>query len=156
MTDWKEPYGFSIFCDDIRHEMGGKLSYMGVYGADMVVHRQFPITIPMLVIVVYYNIDAKDPDRDDVELWVSVPGEEETPSYRIGIPIADLCDALSEEQKTRALAENTVLRLSFNIEVSPIKLQEPGRIKVRIKRKDSIIRLGTLLVVDANASKAST
>ena len=36
---------FTTFCDDIRQEIGGKLSYMGVYSSDLYVGG-FPITLP--------------------------------------------------------------------------------------------------------------
>lgn len=39
----------SVFCDDIRHEEGGKISLIGVYTADMLV-SQLPITLPKLCI----------------------------------------------------------------------------------------------------------
>src|SRR5271169_4391271 len=35
-----------IFCDDIREEVGGKLSFMGVYGADMA----FPVPPPIALL----------------------------------------------------------------------------------------------------------
>lgn len=37
----------TLFCDDIRHEISGKASLMGTYGADMYV-PDFPITIPKI------------------------------------------------------------------------------------------------------------
>ncbi len=38
-----------LYCDDIRHEVGGKLSLIGCYSGDMLVHT-FPITLPKLCI----------------------------------------------------------------------------------------------------------
>jgi hypothetical protein len=32
----------TIFCDDIRHELGGKLSYIGVYSGRLIV-PDFPV-----------------------------------------------------------------------------------------------------------------
>lgn len=40
----------TIFCDDIRHEVGNKLSLIGVYNGQMYV-QQFPVTIPKLCLV---------------------------------------------------------------------------------------------------------
>jgi hypothetical protein len=37
----------TLFCDDIRHEVGGKLSYIGVYSGGLFV-RAFPVTLPKL------------------------------------------------------------------------------------------------------------
>lgn len=37
----------TIFCDDVRHELNGKVSLMGVYGGDMYV-TDFPVTLPKI------------------------------------------------------------------------------------------------------------
>lgn len=37
----------TIFCDDIRHEINGKMSLMGMYG-DVMYLPDFPITIPKI------------------------------------------------------------------------------------------------------------
>lgn len=37
----------ATFCDDIRHEIGGKISLIGCYAGDMIV-PVFPITLPKL------------------------------------------------------------------------------------------------------------
>jgi hypothetical protein len=39
-------HGYSIFCDDIRNEVGGKLSFIGCYNAVMFVPSQFPCLLP--------------------------------------------------------------------------------------------------------------
>jgi hypothetical protein len=39
------------FCDDIREEVGGKLSFMGIYSNDMIVPG-FPFVLPKLCIAV--------------------------------------------------------------------------------------------------------
>ena len=40
-------FAYSIFCDDIRQEVGNKVSFMGVYGPDMLV-PSFPFVIHKL------------------------------------------------------------------------------------------------------------
>jgi hypothetical protein len=37
-------YGYSIFCDDIRSEAGGKLSFIGCYNAIMMTDAAVPAT----------------------------------------------------------------------------------------------------------------
>ena len=39
-------YGYSIFCDDIRSEAGGKLSFIGCYNAVMMTTQRFPLVLP--------------------------------------------------------------------------------------------------------------
>lgn len=43
-------YLSAVFCDDIRQEMGSKLSLIGVYNGQMYV-PEFPVTIPKLCLV---------------------------------------------------------------------------------------------------------
>src|ERR1700730_6660205 len=55
MFDFSEPFAVSIFCDDIRQEIGGKLSFMGVYYGAMYV-PQFPINLPKFCVnVTFYE-----------------------------------------------------------------------------------------------------
>ena len=45
-----KPLLSTIYCDDIRQEVGGKLSLMGVYNNVMYV-QQFPVTLPKFWVV---------------------------------------------------------------------------------------------------------
>jgi hypothetical protein len=49
-----------IFCDDIRPEIGGKLSIMGVYGADMIFPAPPPLPILRWGIAVWLICDLDD------------------------------------------------------------------------------------------------
>jgi hypothetical protein len=42
------PGGHVTFCDDIRHEVTGKMTYVGVYNGFMIVGGEMPITIPQI------------------------------------------------------------------------------------------------------------
>lgn len=52
----------ATYCDDVREEIGGKLSYMGVYGADMVVGG-FPVTLPKFCVALRVVTPADQPFR---------------------------------------------------------------------------------------------
>ena len=52
----------TTFCDDIRQEIGGKLSYMGVYGAEMFV-GSFPVTLPKFCLALRVMTPADMPFR---------------------------------------------------------------------------------------------
>jgi hypothetical protein len=45
-----EPFMWATFCDDVRQEVGNKLSYLGVYGPNLVV-QSFPTTLVKLCCV---------------------------------------------------------------------------------------------------------
>ena len=41
----------TIYCDDVRHEIGNKLSFMGVYSGELFV-RKLPLILPTFCIVI--------------------------------------------------------------------------------------------------------
>src|SRR5260221_12068288 len=63
-----------VFCEDIRHEVGNKLSYMGVYRELMLV-ESFPVTIPNLVVVAWVSTNVDD-KIETMELVVNALGEQ--------------------------------------------------------------------------------
>ncbi|SUD65831.1 Uncharacterised protein [Pandoraea pnomenusa] len=63
----------AIFCDDIRNEIGNKMSFMGVYLNDMHV-SDFPITIPKLCIFASVHTAIEKPFKE-LELVVRKDGE---------------------------------------------------------------------------------
>ncbi len=51
---------FSIICDDIREEVGNKLSFMGAYGNDIFIPRT-PYVFPQICFAIFYkNIKSGD------------------------------------------------------------------------------------------------
>ena len=140
------PRGYSIFCDDLRQEVGGKKTLVGMYNAVMFVTDNFPVTIPKLVVLATYSEPAEK-RANHVELNVYLPGEsEEKP--------ASLRATISFEEAERA---GLVGKLTFGDEprfvsvqsvivLSPLVLQSEGSIKVRVRRGDEIIKLGQLLI----------
>jgi len=56
----KPKFQFAIICDDIREEIGGKVSLMGIYKKKIFIPQK-PFTFPKLCIVIYYtNIKSED------------------------------------------------------------------------------------------------
>ncbi len=54
-------YAHCTFCDDIRHEIDGKCSIIGVYTSDMNITGIAPILIPRLIILVNVFTPIDDP-----------------------------------------------------------------------------------------------
>lgn len=55
-----ERYVQTIFCDDIRHEINGKTSFIGVYSGDLFV-KTFPVILPKLCLAVKVITPSSDP-----------------------------------------------------------------------------------------------
>lgn len=90
-----EAYGVTIFCDDVRYEIAGKQSFIGVYNSEMTVFGQAPATLPMLCAVInliipnslpvekaVLQLKSKSEDDDEVIL---MEGDIELPADRIPV-----------------------------------------------------------------------
>ena len=52
-----EPFMWATFCDDVRQEVGNKLSYLGVYGPNLIV-QSYPTTLVKLCCVMSVRLPA--------------------------------------------------------------------------------------------------
>lgn len=57
-----EPCMWSIFCDDVRQEIGNKLSYLGIYGPVLIV-ESLPTNLVKLCCVMSVRVPAASPPR---------------------------------------------------------------------------------------------
>lgn len=138
------PNGYTIFCDDIRSEIGDKYSLMGIYSGALNV-SSMPVTLPRFSFAITlwepmddvkdtnYKISFK-PDGGVEVVLVS----HDQPSKEVitdGSPEEDHADDDIE------LAESNIF-----LTLTAIRLKSPGRFKVRAYRDNKEVRLGTLRV----------
>ena len=57
-----EPHMWATFCDDVRQEVGNKVSYMGIYGANLIV-PSLPTTLLKLCCILTVRIPAISPPK---------------------------------------------------------------------------------------------
>lgn len=144
------PFGFTVFCDDIREELGGKASYIGVYSGSLIVHTGFPVTVSKLCFATTYYQRTKD-ERRPVELRVTVPGEgEDALAIQGMLPV----EAFDNVAPNLAIDDPMVLA-RVNMILSPFTIVSPGFIKVRAMYGDEEIRMGLLQIVEAQPAEAS-
>lgn len=53
-----EPFMWAVFCDDVRQEIGNKLSYLGIYGPNLIV-PEFPTTLVKLCCVFSLRVSLR-------------------------------------------------------------------------------------------------
>ena len=121
------PFLATTYCDDIRQEIGGKLSLIGVYNGVMYV-PQFPVTLPKLWIKATYVCNRDDPPKS---LKMRV--------YKNNEPVVDL-DALPDYLAQLAnmpesgvpLPEGTQKVISSHAQVclSPLVLDAPCTLRI--------------------------
>jgi hypothetical protein len=145
-SDFKvQPYGVTIFCDDIRHEVGGKATYVGCY-PDLwhVAASHFPITLPQLCLAVTYVVPASWP-KGQLQINVFLPGDRpENPTAK---PIFDIGDYEVPAGIELDADDMLVKKLTTYIVLSHAKILKPGSIKVRAVSAGVVTKLGVLEVV---------
>jgi hypothetical protein len=135
------PYGYTIFCDDIRQEANGKWIYIGVYSAEMIIFGVPPMLLPTFVAATTYR---ERPGESDVPVKIKmfVPGSD-CAAVELDVPVAVMRSA---QFSTETEGEDRIFSAIVPIRLSPLLLRQGGLIKIRAYRGDDEIRLGALLV----------
>lgn len=141
-----EPTMWCIFCDDVRQEAGNKVSYMGIYGPNLVV-PSFPTTLVKLCCILNVRVPAGSIPtsigfkllRDDEVIFESeLPAESYHP---LVVPPGDL--------DLQALTVSVVAQLlSF-----PVTQQASLKARAYIDGKE--LRGGTLVIQAAASATQS-
>jgi hypothetical protein len=99
-----------FLCDDVRQEISGKTTLVGVYGSDVIVPA-IPIMLPQMFIITKWDI------TDGIFREVT---------FRIGYPNGNQIGPL------KAVAPDTVIgsRLTMNLALIPFQIQTAGVHKV--------------------------
>lgn len=126
----------TLFCDDIRQEVNGKVSFIGAYSAALFVSA-FPATLPKLCLSVKVISPADDPlgsltlrmFRGDDVLQEIVVDEEQISKA------TELVEELSEEEK-----KDRLQMAQFMLVFSPIQFESACTLKVRIQTEDGELR----------------
>lgn len=149
-VDVPEAFGATIFCDDIRIEASGQVTFVGAYAGDrMFIHAAFPVTLPKLAFGISYR-QKRDKVVLPIKFFIFLPGDaEDSPSFVTSHSEEDSKRAMEHARK---LAEQIgtdaqYVSVHTNFIAAGVPIQKPGLIKVRAVRGDELIRLGTLEVV---------
>ena len=119
----------TIFCDDIREEVSGKLTYVGVYSSKLWVPF-FPVVLPKLCLAVSIFTPATQPFR---KLSIKIfEGDELVAENGIDeIELEKFADAFDEEDGSDKVQLSQLLRTQFIF--SPLKIEEPTKLRVRVQ-----------------------
>jgi hypothetical protein len=140
----RQSWGTTIFCDDIRTEVEGKITLVGIYPADMLVHVPFPLVIPKFGMWVRY-FEVPGSLTGDGKLYVWLPGDEKA-SIEADIPMEQLRSSTAPNPDRDDPDMDLWVHLQMPILLAPLILKQPGRIKVRLHFGETAVRLGTLPV----------
>jgi len=130
----------TIFCDDVRNEVGNKLSFIGTYGANIML-AALPATLPRLCAVMSLYL----PTETKAELITFA-------LYRDDEVIAQADTSLSALREIKPApddGEERRLTIQFIAQVSPLQLAGPCRLKARAVIDGEMIKGGSVSVEQA-------
>ena len=145
------PGGHVIFCDDIRHELNGKITFVGVYSNIMYINGTLPVTLPKVCMGIVYREEQDSLEPVTIKAFMPSGGGEET-------LIMEVIYEPQAEMIPPPTDEFTFREARFLLEVPNFAVVEEGRILVRAYRGDDEIRLGRLDIIlnPALAEEAAT
>jgi hypothetical protein len=139
-------YGYSIFCDDIRNEAGGKLSFIGCYNGIILISGQFPLVLPKLCVHVHILSPASQP-FSSIAVRCYLPGDDK-PFFEEPIETPERQDQteLVVNLKTDTSAPLFIVAATSLI-FAPLELRNSGLMRVRaVIDADQELRLGSLRI----------
>lgn len=146
-------HGATIFCDDIRDEVGQKRSLMGTYTDTFIVPAEFPTTISKLCALIIY-VEGIEEEHSNVEVRIYLPNDEEgQPSVIAKIPMAELMSNISGTTAAGKRTKSLIVRTALAFE--GIKVSGPSAIRVEALRNGETIDLGTLAIKEAPPAETS-
>lgn len=106
----------AIFCDDIRHELGGKMSYMGCYRGEIVVETA-PVLLPKLCAFISITTPKERPFES---LMFRVVQDDDVELARINLPTKGLTEnnQIFDKSSTRTTIDTSIVFSPFAIEKS--------------------------------------
>jgi hypothetical protein len=142
----RNSWGFSLFCDDIRGEIGGKMSAMGIYQTDLIFPPlpDFPFTIPKFCILIKYY-ELLNAFTDDISVRVFLPGDAKD-SPTVTLPF--LRSTLGATQPLPPLEDDQerLFNLTFPLMLSPCTFKQEGFLKVRVVCGSTTTNLGSVMI----------
>jgi hypothetical protein len=139
-----EPFGITMFCDDIRFEQFGKISLIGCYGPELHIFGDLPTVIPKLG----FFVQLRFPNRDmsSLRILIYFPDNEEEPKNTFDFS-SEITRNISSVKSEQIGDIQPLFAINFPIVFNGLELKTEGYFKVRILYDDKILRAGALKVV---------
>jgi hypothetical protein len=144
------PGGYVVFCDDVRYEISGKQTYVGVYGTHLLI-ESFPALLQKLHCVITYRESMAWHGDVSIKIFHTVD-DEDTVLTQIEFPVPP-----AEHIENDAGQLFLMREMKFNAEIALLNVDRPSSLRVRAFRDGQEIRLGALMIdvlqqVDADAA----
>lgn len=131
------------FCDDIRHEIGGKITLVGCYGDEMIIDK-LPAVLPKLCAQIIVFTPADRP-FEKLLLRATINGDT---LAELEMPI----QAMSESfQKKRSSSELGRLSAMAVMVFSPLPVNEPCSVRIEAETEGGTILGSSLRIRERTA-----
>jgi hypothetical protein len=143
-------YGYSIFCDDIRNEAGGKLSFIGCYNGVIFISGQFPLVLPKLCVHTHILSPSSQP-FGSIAVRCYLPGDDK--------PFCEEPIETPEQHSQTELVANLrtdtgaplFIVAATSLIFTPLELRSSGLMRIRaVIDAGQEIRLGSLRIEHAS------
>lgn len=133
----------AIFCDDIRQEIGGKLSFMGCYQGELIV-QMAPVALPKLCL---YATIWTPKDRPFKSLTLRVVQDDDKELARLEIPEEGLAEVslILDETATRKTVSTAIV-------FSPFAIEKPTSLRLMATTEEGEI-IGPRLLIKVAAAQ---
>lgn len=125
-----------LYCDDIRNEIGGKLSFMGIYTTSLIV-KEFPVSLPKFCISMRIVTPIIDP-FEFVKIRIL---KDDTDLQEFELPESAIAEANAARPKNPTGEEAEMIQIFNAITViAPMQFDGPCAIRVRADTESGEIR----------------
>lgn len=146
------PHVETIFCDDIRDEVNGKVSYIGTYNANLFA-KEFPITLPKFCIAVKIILPLDYP-FDKIELNIY---KDEDVIIQANIDESQLETYFQQVKEIKEKdKKNRLFAFQIRIIASPFQLENKCTLRVRAKIDKNEFRGAGLSIEKVKEANDST
>ncbi|WP_118182103.1 DUF6941 family protein [Paraburkholderia phosphatilytica] len=135
-------YAHTLFCDDIRMEVGGKSSLMGLYHGELLV-PQNPTVLPKLCVVVTVVTGSDNPFKT---LSMTIASKDRLFAEQI-MP-ADAVEQIQNHLRSSSDPEDPITRMAIILQmaISPFVVDEAFTLKVFVTADGEKLPAGRLRV----------
>ncbi len=126
----------STFCDDIRQEVGGKLSFIGIYSTTLIA-QEFPVTLPKFCVSI---VVVSPVERLISALTIRIRRDDEV-MYELAVDEKQLANAKNAASEAADDGQPGRVQLFHFINaIAPMKFEGPCKLRVSAQTEDEEIR----------------
>lgn len=126
-----------IYCDDIRHEINDKISYIGVYQSDLYT-KKFPVILPKLCVAVTIVSPCEKPVQSIVLRIL----KDEKILQKITLSEEQLKEVMppTDVKKNNEPLKDSAQTLRLVMVYSPMSLEDACVLRIRVQTEDEELR----------------